>query len=330
MMVIPKKMKCIQVTQPGGPNELKVGEVAVPEPKEAEVLIEVRAAGVNRPDILQRKGLYPPPEGASPLLGLEVAGVIVQCGPKSEPWKIGDAVCALVSGGGYAQYCVAPAGQCLPIPRGWSFEEAAGIPETFFTVWFNLFQRGGLKAGETLLVHGGSSGIGTTAIQLAKAFGARVFVTAGSPEKCQACLKLGADDAVNYRTQDFVQELRARHRSVDLILDMVGGEYFAQNLELLAPEGRLIQIASQKGEQVPLSIRTLMKKGLTVMGSTLRPRSVAQKTQIASELREKVWPLLEASKIRVLIDQALPLDQCAALHQRMEKSEHIGKLILTF
>jgi putative PIG3 family NAD(P)H quinone oxidoreductase len=323
-------MKFIHFDHAGSPEVLYLRETACPEPKSGEVLIKVEAAGVNRPDLLQRKGAYPPPPGASPILGLEVAGTIAAVGPNSGIWKIGDRVCALVAGGGYAEYCTAPAPQCLPIPHGLSMVEAAAIPEAFFTVWANVFMRGQLKPGETLLVHGGSSGIGTTAIQLAHALGSHVFTTAGTDDKCEACLKLGADGAVNYRTHDFVSEIRRLNsdRGIHVILDMVAGDYFRKNLELLASEGRLVQIATQKGEQVTLSIRELMAKGATVTGSTLRPRTVEQKGAIATELREKVWPLLESRKVRVVLDRTYPLAQVADAHRRMESSEHIGKIVL--
>ena len=323
-------MKHIHFEKPGDPSVLHLIESPTPKPGKGEVLIQVKACGVNRPDILQRKGAYPPPLGASPVLGLEVAGLITECGAETEGLRVGDAVCALVSGGGYAEYCVAPVGQCLPIPKGWSMIEAAALPETFFTVWSNVFMRGKLGASESILIHGGSSGIGTTAIQLARTFGAEVFVTAGNERKCQACLDLGAKKAINYRTQDFLEELRGATsgKGVNLILDMVGGDYFKKNIELLAPEGRLVQIAFQKGDEVSFSLRSIMAKGLTVTGSTLRPRSVAQKSAIAAQLREHVWPLLEARTISVVIDQTFPLEQAKEAHMRMESSEHIGKIVL--
>lgn len=323
-------MKLIHVTQPGGPEVLTVAEGPRPQPGTGELLIRVAAAGVNRPDILQRKGAYPPPAGASPILGLEVAGTVEECGPQSGDWKKGDPVCALLAGGGYAEYCVAPAPQCLPIPSGLSMEEAAGIPENYFTVWSNVFERGRLQPGETLLVHGGSSGIGTTAIQLAHTWGARVIATAGSDEKCRACRDFGAEGAINYNIQDFVAESRALTggRGVDVILDMVAGEYFARNLEALAPEGRIVQIATQKGEKVELSIRALMAKGATVTGSTLRPRSVAQKGAIAAALFREVWPWLESRKVQIRLDRVFNLAQADLAHQRMESSQHIGKIVL--
>lgn len=323
-------MKFIQITHAGGPEVLQVQEGPKPTPAVGEVLIRVEAAGVNRPDVLQRKGLYPPPPGASPIPGLEVAGVIDQVGSQVSEWRVGDRVCALVSGGGYAEYCVAPSVQCLPVPAGMTSLQAAGLPETFFTVWANVFMRGKLRAGETVLIHGGSSGIGTTAIQLAKAFGAEVYVTAGSDEKCKACVELGASFAVNYRTQDFLEECKkaTNQRGIDIILDMVAGDYFSKNIDLLAPEGRLVHIATQKGEKVELSLRTLMAKGATITGSTLRPRSTQQKGVIAAQLRSQVWPLFDSGKLRVIVDQVLPLSQASEAHRIMEKSEHIGKIIL--
>ncbi len=325
-------MKFIEATSAGGPEVLKLSEGAKPIPETQEVLIRVEAAGVSRPDVLQRKGLYPPPPGASPILGLEVAGEIVALGPNTQAGslKVGSKVCALVAGGGYAEFCVAPIVQCLPIPEGLTSLEAAAVPETFFTVWANVFTRGRLVAGESFLVHGGSSGIGTTAIQLAHALGAKVFLTAGSQEKCQACLALGADGAVNYKEQDFAVEVRKLNggKGVDVILDMVGGDYFPKNIELLAPEGRLVQIATQKGGQVPLSFPALMAKGATITGSHLRPRTSAQKGVIAQGLFKNVWPLLEAKKVRVIIDKEFPLKDAALAHSRMESSEHIGKIVL--
>lgn len=324
-------MKFINFDLPGGPEVLYLSETAQPEPGPGEVLIKVEAAGVNRPDIMQRQGSYPPPPAASSILGLEVSGTISALGSDIKSFRVGDRVCALVAGGGYAEYCVAPYQQCLPIPKGLSITEAAGIPETFFTVWANVFIRGRLISGDTLVIHGGSSGIGTIAIQLAHAFGARVFVTAGSDEKCDFCLKLGADSAINYRTQDFVSEIRRLNagQGVDVILDMVAGDYFQKNLELLAPEGRLVQIATQKGAQVTLSLLTLIYKGITITGSALRPRTVEQKGGIAAELYEKIWPLLESRKVQVVIDRIYPLAQAAEAHRHMESSKHIGKIILT-
>jgi NADPH2:quinone reductase len=293
-----------------------------------QVRIRVAAAGVNRPDVQQRKGLYPPPPGASPVLGLEVSGVITALGPGTSRYQIGDRVCALVNGGGYAEFCDAPEGQCLPIPAGFSMVEAAALPETFFTVWSNVFDRGHLKAGERLLIHGGSSGIGTTAIQLAKAFGAHVTVTAGSKAKCDACLALGADEAINYHDQDFTQIA-----PVNLILDMIGGPYFERNLKVLALDGRLVQIAVMQGNRVELNLAQLMQRRLTITGSTLRPRSTEEKTAIARALEANVWPLLghvfPLRAVRPLIYKTFPLADYLAAHDLMESGEHIGKIVLT-
>lgn len=325
-------MRYIHFDQPGAADVLQVKEGDQPKPKTGEVLIRVAAAGVNRPDILQRKGAYPAPPGASPILGLEVAGTIVECGPSTERFRVGDRICALLAGGGYAEFCVAPAIQCLPIPTGITMEDAAGIPEVYFTVWSNLITRGKLVKGDTLLIHGGSSGIGTAAIQLARIWGAKVFVTAGSQEKCAACLTLGADAAINYRSQDFVDEIKSltSQKGVDLILDMVGGDYFQKNLELLSPGGRIVQIAVQKGELVSLSLRTLMSKGAIVTGSTLRPQTIEYKGAIAAEVRTKVWPLFESRLISVIRDQTFPFEKAADAHRRMESGQHIGKIILKF
>jgi len=293
-------------------------------------LIRVAAAGINRPDILQRTGNYPPPPGASPILGLEVSGTVAALGAEVAGWHEGDAVCALVAGGGYAEYCVAPAPQCLPVPKGVALVDAAGLPETFFTVWTNVFDRGRLAAGESFLVHGGSSGIGTTAIQLARAFGAHVFATAGSPEKCAVCRDLGAERAIDYRQEDFVAILKeaTQGRGVDVILDMVGGPYVEKNLRSLALEGRLVQIAFLQGSKVTLDLAHLMMRRQTITGSTLRPRPVAEKAAIARNLRDKVWPLIEAGKVRPVIDRTFPLAEAAAAHRLMESSAHIGKILL--
>jgi NADPH:quinone reductase len=315
---------------PGGPEVLRLATAPVPRPAAGEVLIRVAAAGVNRPDILQRTGNYPPPPGASPILGLEVSGTIVALGPEVAGWRAGDEVCALVAGGGYAEYCVAPAPQCLPVPNGVSMVDAAGIPETFFTVWSNVFDRGRLVAGESLLVHGGSSGIGTTAIQLAHAFGARVFATAGSPEKCAVCKELGAERAIDYRQEDFVAVIKEamQGRGVDVILDMVGGPYVEKNLRSLAVEGRLVQIAFLQGSKVSLDLAHVMVRRQTITGSTLRPRPVGGKAAIARNLRDKVWPLIETRKVRPIIDRTFPLAEAAAAHRLMESSAHIGKILL--
>jgi NADPH2:quinone reductase len=324
-------MTVIEIREPGGPEVLVPAERPQPAAGPGEVLIKVAAAGVNRPDVMQRKGAYPPPPGASDIPGLEVAGTIVNVGAGVHGWRAGDRVCALVSGGGYAEYCVAPAPQCLPVPDGMDLTRAAAIPETFFTVWTNVFERGHLEAGESALIHGGSSGIGTTAIQLARAFGARVFATAGSAEKCAACERLGAERAINYRDQDFVAAIHdlTGGRGVDLILDMVGGEYVPRNLEALAMDGRLVQIALIGGAKAQINMIAVLQRRLTVTGSTLRPRSVAEKGAIADALRERVWPLLESGAIGPVIFQIFPLRAAAAAHRVMESSVHIGKLVLT-
>jgi NADPH2:quinone reductase len=303
----------------------------MPAPGAGEVLIKVTAAGVNRPDVLQRLGKYPPPPGASDIPGLEVAGHIAERGAGVVEWRTGDAVCALLSGGGYAEFCVAPQVQCLRPPAGLSLREAAGLPETFFTVWTNVFERGRLQKGETILIHGGSSGIGTTAIQLAHAFGARVLATAGSVEKCAACRQLGAEVAVNYRAADFVVLLKdaTDGRGVDVILDMVGGDYVARNLDLLATEGRLVQIAFLKSSKVELDLMQVMRRRLTITGSTLRPRSPEEKGQIARALEQHVWPLIDAGRVKPVIHAEFPLDRAADAHRMMEAGDHIGKIILT-
>lgn len=323
-------MDFIKTTQFGPPEVLTLSSGKIPEPGTGEILIQVEAAGVNRPDIMQRTGNYPPPLGASDVLGLEVAGTVVSLGPNVSQWKLGDKVCALVSGGGYAQYCVAPAPQCLPIPQSLTMVEAAGIPETFFTVWANVFERGGLKQGESILIHGGSSGIGTTAIQLSKVFGARVFVTAGSDEKCNFCEKLGADKAINYRKQNFVESIFSltEGRGVNLVLDMVGGSYIEKNIAALALEGRLVQIAFLQESRVTLDFLPMMIKRLTLTGSTLRPRTVEQKGEIAQALYEKVWPLFDSGNIKPVIHKTFPLSQASEAHRLMESSNHIGKIVL--
>jgi NADPH2:quinone reductase len=316
-------MRFIAFDTHGGPDVLHMAEGPVPAPGPGEVLIRVAAAGVNRPDIQQRAGKYPPPPGASPILGLEVSGAVAATGADSG-WKEGDAVCALTPGGGYAEFCLVPGVQCLPVPRDFSPEEAAGIPETFFTVWANVFQIGRLTAGERILVHGGSGGIGTTAIQLASAFGATVFATAGSEAKCNACLALGAERAVNYKEQDFVGEFRG----VNLVLDIVGGPYAERNIECLAPHGRLVQVAVQMGATATVNLAKIMQKRLTVTGSTMRPRPPAEKGAIARELHAKVWPLLEAGSVKVVVDRVFPLAEAAEAHRYLESSAHIGKVIL--
>ena len=323
-------MIAIEIRAPGGPEVLAPVERPAPVPAPGEVLIKVTAAGVNRPDIFQRLGRYAPPPGASDIPGLEVAGTIEQLGPEVRDWRIGDEVCALVAGGGYAEYCAAPAPQCLPLPRGLDLIAAAAIPETFFTVWTNVFERGRLQAGESLLVHGGSSGIGTTAIQLARARGARVFATAGSAAKCDACERLGAERAINYRESDFAVMVRdlTSGRGVDVVLDMVGGEYFARNIDVLAVEGRLVEIATLHGVKAELNIQTIMGRRLTITGSTLRPRPVAEKGAIAAALRQHVWPLLESSAVRPIVHATFPLRDAAEAHRVMEAGTHIGKLVL--
>ncbi|WP_235898647.1 NAD(P)H-quinone oxidoreductase [Parahaliea maris] len=327
----PNTMLCVEISQPGDPEVLVPASRPLPVPAVGELLIEVAAAGVNRPDVMQRRGLYPPPPGASDLPGLEVAGRVAALGEGVTGWQVGDAVCALTNGGGYAAYTVAPAGQCLPIPDGLSAVEAASLPETCFTVWTNVFERAALKAGETLLVHGGSSGIGITAIQMAKALGARVFATAGSDEKCRACEALGAELAVNYREQDFVDVLREATggEGVDVILDMVGGDYVSRNLSLAAMDGRIVNIAFQQGFQTEVNFVPMLVKRLTLTASTLRPRTADDKAAIAAALRESVWPLYAAGEVRPVIAATFPLEQAAAAHQLMESSQHIGKIVLT-
>jgi NADPH:quinone reductase len=325
-------MKAIVITRPGAPEVLTVQERPRPQPAPGEVLVQVAAAGINRPDVSQRKGNYPPPPGASPdIPGLEIAGSIVETGKDCRRWKVGDQVCALVTGGGYAEYCVAPEGQCLPVPQNLSLAEGASLPETFFTVWSNVFDRGQLKPDESLLVHGGSSGIGVAAIQLAKAWGATVYVTAGSQEKCTFCESLGADRAIQYRTKKFPDVIRAvtDKRGVDVILDMIGGEYFAGNLDILREEGRLVLINAMKGDEGTVRLGMIMRKRLTVTGSTLRARDIAFKTAIAGKLEKHVWPWLASGKVKPVIFKTFPLDQAAAAHALMERSEHIGKIVLT-
>jgi len=324
-------MRCIEISSPGPPDVLKLVERPDPVPSRGEVLIRVAAAGVNRPDVMQRRGMYPPPPGASDLPGLEVAGTIQSLGEGVTEWRAGDRVCALVSGGGYAALCVAPAPQCLPVPAGMDLTAAAAVPETFFTVWTNVFDRGRLRAGEYALFHGGSSGIGTTAIQLAAARGARVLATAGSDEKCRACERLGAERAINYRTEDFVDVVKqlTNGRGVDLILDIVGGDYIARDLAALAVEGRLVVIGFMGGDTATIDFRRILGRRLTITGSTLRPRSVEEKGQIAAALRREVWPLLESGKVKPQIYRTFPLEDAAAAHRLMESSEHIGKIVLT-
>ena len=323
-------MICIEISKPGGPDVLRPVERPDPVPAAGEVLIRVAAAGVNRPDVLQRRGAYPPPPGASDIPGLEVAGTIEAVGSEVRDWRVGDQVCALVSGGGYATMCVVPAPQCLPVPAKLDVVSSAAIPETFFTVWTNVFERGRLETGETALFHGGSSGIGTTAIQLAVARGAIVFVTAGSDEKCRACQALGAAHAINYHTHDFVDVVRevTGGRGVDLILDIMGGSYVPRNLAALATDGRLVQIGLLESESTTIDLRRILGRRLTLTGSTLRPRPIEEKGAIAAALRREVWPLLDGGDVKPIVYRTFPLQEAAAAHQMMESSEHIGKLVL--
>ncbi|WP_170474774.1 NAD(P)H-quinone oxidoreductase [Ruegeria arenilitoris] len=320
-------MRAVEITTPGGPDVLQLTERPVPKPGHGQVVIKVAYAGVNRPDALQRAGAYDPPPGASDLPGLEASGEIVAVGEGIEGLAVGDQVCALLPGGGYAEYVATPAAHCLPVPSGMGLKEAACLPETFFTVWSNVFTRGGLKAGERFLVHGGSSGIGTTAIQLAHAFGARVFATAGSDEKCAACVSLGAEKAINYKDEDFVAVMRTEG-GANLILDMVGGDYIPRNLKALAEDGRLVQIAFLQGPTVEVNFALMMVKRLTLTGSTLRPQSNLAKALIAQDLLEAVWPLLEAGKVAPVMDSEFDLTDAASAHTRMESSGHIGKIVL--
>ncbi len=320
-------MTVVEISAPGGPEVLRPATREVPVPGHGQILIRVAWAGVNRPDALQRAGNYNPPKGASDLPGLEASGWVAAVGPGVTEHSVGDAVCALLPGGGYAEYVVTPAAHALPVPAGMGLKEAACLPETFFTVWTNVFMRGGLQAGERFLVHGGSSGIGTTAIQLAQVFGARVFTTAGSDEKCAACVALGAERAINYRKEDFVEAMRAEG-GAHLILDMVGGSYLPRNVKSLADDGRLVQIAFLTGPKVELNFAELMVRRLTITGSTLRPQSDLAKARIAEGLRANVWPLLEAGRVAPVMDSAFPLEEAAAAHARMESSAHIGKIVL--
>jgi NADPH2:quinone reductase len=324
-------MRVIQIEKPGGPEVLRPAQRARPEPKPREILVKVAAAGVNRPDVLQRMGLYAVPPDASDLPGLEIAGEVVTCGTAVTMWKPGDAVCALTHGGGYAEYCVTPEVQALPVPKGLSAVEAASLPETFFTVWSNVYDRGRLAPGETLLVQGGTSGIGVTAIQMAKATGNRVFATAGSEEKCAACVRLGAEAAFNYKTQDFVAGVKAatNGKGVDVILDMAAGDFVPKELKALADDGRLVFIAFLRGMKTELDVNELMRRRLTLTGSTLRPRPVEFKGAIAASLRSRIWPLIEAGRIKPVIYQTFPLEQAAEAHRLMESSAHIGKIVLT-
>nr|WP_090875339.1 NAD(P)H-quinone oxidoreductase [Pacificibacter marinus] len=324
---MPLSMTAVEITQAGGPDVLRLCVRPVPVPQADEIVIKVAYAGVNRPDALQRAGLYDPPAGASDLLGLECSGTVVACGGAVSDWCVGDEVCALLPGGGYAEYVATPAMHALPVPKGLSLKEAACLPETFFTVWSNVFMRGGLKAGERFLVHGGSSGIGTTAIQLARAFGARVFATAGSDEKCEACIGLGADLAINYRNEDFVDVLKTEG-GANMILDMVGGDYIARNIKTLSPDGRLVNIAFLTGSKVEINFALVMAKRLTVTGSTLRPQSVVAKAKIAEALLAQVWPLIEAGQVGPVMHSEFALADAAQAHALMETNAHIGKIVL--
>lgn len=330
-MNLPAKMRAIEIAKPGGPEVLTPAERALPQPKPHEILVKVAAAGVNRPDILQRMGLYAVPPDASDLPGLEIAGTVAAIGADVKMWKVGDPVCALTHGGGYAEYCVTPEVQALPVPKGLSMTEAASLPETFFTVYSNVFDRGALKAGEVFLVQGGSSGIGVTAIQVAAAMGHRVFATAGSDEKCAACVQLGAEKAFNYKTQDWAEELKAATdgKGVNVILDMVGGDYVPKELKSLAVDGRLVMIAFLGGMKAEVDLSVVMSKRLQITGSTLRPRTIEFKGEVAKSLRERVWPLIDAGKIKPVIYKTFPLAQAAEAHKLMETSQHIGKIVLT-
>lgn len=330
MTALPKTMTAIKVSRPGGPEALVPVDVAVPEPAAGEVLIRVEAAGVNRPDLLQRQGLYPPPPGAPDTPGLEVAGEIVAVGPDTARWKIGDRVTALVAGGGYAEFCLAPGPQCLPVPTGLDMIQAGALPETFFTVWVNVFERGRLQPGETLLVHGGASGIGTTAIMVASSLGARVFATAGGPEKCAACVSLGAERAIDYRTEDFVEITRTATdgKGVDVVLDMIGGPSVMRNVQALAVDGRLSFIAFLEGSRVEVDLLQVMLKRLTITGSTLRARPIAYKGEVAAALEARVWPLLSGGRFKPVIDSTFPLRDAAAAHERLESRGTVGKVVL--
>jgi NADPH2:quinone reductase len=328
--MIPADGRVVEISRPGPPEVLVPARRPVVPPGAGEVLVRVAAAGVNRPDVMQRQGKYPPPPGASDIPGLEIAGEVVAVGEGVADWRVGDRVCALVAGGGYAEYCPAPSPQCLPVPKGLGLVEAAALPETFFTVWTNVFERGRLAAGETILVHGGTSGIGTAALALARAFGARVFATAGSPEKCAASLRLGAEVAIDYRAQDFVSVVREKTggRGVDVVLDIVAGDYVPRNIDCLGVDGRLVIIAVQGGVTATVNVLPVMQRRLTITGSTLRPRTVEEKGRIARGLREHVWPLLEAGRVAPVVHAKFPLEQAAAAHRLMESGAHVGKIVL--
>ncbi|HLW25656.1 MAG TPA: NAD(P)H-quinone oxidoreductase [Steroidobacteraceae bacterium] len=330
-MSLPQSMTVVEIAAPGGPEQLHSAQRPLPALRDEEVLIKVAAAGINRPDVMQRQGKYPPPPGASDIPGLEVAGEVVALGPGASGVAVGERVTALISGGGYAQYAAAPAALCLPVPEGLSMIEAAALPETFFTVWDNLFTRGGLAADESVLVHGGTSGIGTTAIQLAAARGARVFATAGSAEKARICERLGAARGIDYKSEDFVEVVKqsTHGKGVDVILDMIGGSYLARNLEALALEGRLVLISSMGGARAEINLGLVMMKRLKIMGSTLRARSVAQKAQVAEAVRRNAWPLIAAGRVRPVIHRTFPLAQASEAHRLMESSQHVGKIVLT-
>ena len=328
---MPETMNVVEISTPGGPEVLVPAKRPVPAPQADEILVRVAAAGINRPDVMQRQGKYPPPAGVTDIPGLEIAGTVAATGDGVSGWSPGDELCALVAGGGYAEFCVAPAPQCLPVPAPLGLTQAAALPETFFTVWENVFNRGHLKQGETLLVHGGSSGIGTTAIQLARARGARVLVTAGSAEKCRACEELGAARAINYHEEDFVEVVKdvTDGAGVDVVLDMVGGDYVVRNLNALAVDGRLVQIAVQHGTKAEIVVHLIMTKRLTFTGSTLRPRPVAVKAAIAEALRRQVWPLIEAGEVKPVVHASFPLQKAAEAHALMDSGAHIGKIVLT-
>jgi NADPH2:quinone reductase len=330
MQPLPATMQAIEITEPGAPEVLKIQQRPLPNIKKDEVLISVHAAGINRPDVMQRAGLYPPPPGVTDIPGLEVSGVIVSAGEKVTKWKIGDSVCALVAGGGYAEYVNAPESQCLPIPKGLTYREAASLPETYFTVWSNVFDRAKLAEQETILVHGGSSGIGTTAVQLCRALKRKIFVTAGSDEKCRACEAIGATKAINYRSEDFAERIMALtdNKGVDVIIDMVAGDYLQRDLKCLADDGRLVIIAFLGGVKTNINMTDILKRRLTITGSTLRPRSTKFKSSIATSLESRVWPLLESKVIEPLIFTSFPLKNATEAHRLMESSQHIGKIVL--
>ncbi len=330
MHPLPDTMQAVKITQPGSPEVLKIQQRPLPQKKEDEVLIQVYAAGINRPDVMQRAGLYPPPSGVTDIPGLEVSGIIVSVGSKVMNWEIGDSVCALVAGGGYAEYVNAPGSQCLPIPKGLTFREAASLPETYFTVWSNVFDRAQFSEQESILVHGGSSGIGTTAIQLCRALGRKIFVTAGSDEKCRACEAIGATKAINYRNEDFVERIMALtdNQGVNVIIDMVAGDYIQRDLKCLADDGRIVIIAFLGGVKTNINMTDILRRRLTITGSTLRPRSTQFKSDIALSLRNKVWPMFEAGIIEPMIFKSFALEEAADAHRLMESSEHIGKIIL--